>query len=274
MNKKLSNILLNLVLPLVIFVSFQRDSSPSLFKGLLISLVLAFATHIIGILISTVLIPKKGSDNTIERFACIYSNCAFMGIPIVSGIFGAEGVFYITAYMTAFNIFVWTHGVIMMTGRQEPKAMAKTLLSPTILAIILGMSFFVMQIHLPSILIESLDSLASVNTPFAMLIAGVTIGQTNNMKLFGKFRIYYVAFIKLLLIPSILLFLFSRFPMDKTVLTTAILAAACPTAATGTMFALRYDKNALYASEIFAINSLLSMLTIPLVMALTEFITK
>ncbi len=273
-NKKLSNILLNLVLPLVIFVSYQRDSSPSLLKGLFISLVLAFATHIIGILISTLLIHRNRSDGIIERFACIYSNCAFMGIPIVSGIFGTEGVFYITAYMTAFNIFVWTHGVIMMTGRQEPKAMAKTLVSPTILAIILGMVFFVLQIRIPNIVFESLNSIASVNTPFAMLIAGVTIGQTNSMKLFGKLRIYYVAFIKLLLIPIILLFLYSRFSMDKTVLTTAILAAACPTAATGTLFALRYDKNALYASEIFAITSLLSMLTIPLVMALTEFITK
>lgn len=273
-NKKLSNILLNLVVPLVIFVSYQSNSSQSLLKGLLISLVLAFVTHIAGILISTLLIRGDRADGLIERFACIYSNCAFMGIPIVNGIFGSEGVFYITAYMTAFNLFIWTHGVIMMTGKQEMKAMMKTLISPTIMAIVLGMICFIAQIRIPDILFQSLDYVASMNTPFAMLVAGVTIGQTNIKKLFIEFRIYFIALIKLLLIPVILLLLYSRFPIDKTVITTAILAASCPTAATGTLFALRYDKNALYASEIFAITSLLSMVTIPMVMALTEFILK
>ncbi len=271
-NKKLSNILLNLVVPMVIFVSYQRDSSPELVKGLLISLVLAFAAHIFGILISAVLIREGRTDAVIERFACIYSNCAFMGIPIVDGIFGSEGVFYLTAYMTAFNVFVWTHGVIIMAGKQERKAMLKTLVSPTIIAIVFGLLFFIVQIRVPGIVLQSFDYIAALNTPFAMLIAGVTIAQTDIKKLLGKLRIYFVAGIKLLLIPVLLLLIYSRFSIDKTVLTTAVLAAACPTAATGTLFALRYDKNALYASEIFAVTSLLAMVTIPIVMAFAEFI--
>lgn len=271
-NKKLSNILLNLVVPMVIFVSYQRDSSPELVKGLLISLVLAFAAHIFGILISAVLIREGRTDAVIERFACIYSNCAFMGIPVVDGIFGSEGVFYLTAYMTAFNVFVWTHGVIIMAGKQERKAMLKTLVSPTIIAIVFGLLFFIVQIRVPGIVLQSFDYIAALNTPFAMLIAGVTIAQTDIKKLLGKLRIYFVAGIKLLLIPVLLLLIYSRFSIDKTVLTTAVLAAACPTAATGTLFALRYDKNALYASEIFAVTSLLAMVTIPIVMAFAEFI--
>lgn len=271
-NKKLSNILLNLVVPMVIFVSYQRDSSPELVKGLLISLVLAFTAHIFGILISAVLIREGRTDAVIERFACIYSNCAFMGIPIVDGIFGSEGVFYLTAYMTAFNVFVWTHGVIIMAGKQERKAMLKTLVSPTIIAIVFGLLFFIVQIRVPGIVLQSFDYIAALNTPFAMLIAGVTIAQTDIKKLLGKLRIYFVAGIKLLLIPVLLLLIYSRFSIDKTVLTTAVLAAACPTAATGTLFALRYDKNALYASEIFAVTSLLAMVTIPIVMAFAEFI--
>ncbi len=271
-NKKLSNILLMLILPFVIFVSYQRESSEELLNGLIISFVLAFISHIFGIAMSYLLLRGKNKDLVIERFAVIYSNCAFIGIPLVDGIFGSEGVFYLTAYMTVFNLLLWTQGVVMMIGKQDKKTMLKTLISPTMIAIVLGIAFFTTQIRLPSILLHSFDYVASMNTPFAMLIAGVTIGQTNIKKVFGKVRIYLVTFIKLLFIPTVLLLIYSRFPIAKTVLATSILAVACPTAATGTLFAIRYDKNALYASEIFTITSLLSMITIPLIMMLAELI--
>jgi len=271
-NKKLSGILLMLVNPLLIFISYQRDFSAELLQGLLISILLAFFTHMFGIIASYLLLRGKGQDVPLERFSSIYSNCGFMGIPLINGIYGKEGVFYITAYLTIFNILIWTHGVIMMIGKQERKVMIKTLVSPTIIAVVLGFLLFLMQIRVPNNLFESFDYVASMNTPLAMIIAGVTIGQTNIMKIFGKLRIYLVAFIKLLLIPATLLFIYSRFPVGDAVLTTAILAASCPTAATGMLFAIRYDKNDLYASEIFAITTMFSLVTIPLIMMLTEYI--
>jgi predicted permease len=195
-----------------------------------------------------------------------------MGIPLINGIFGTEGVFYITAYLTVFNILIWTQGVIMMTGKQSVRSMVKTLVSPTIIATLLGFIFFVAKVHIPNTVYQSLDYVASMNTPFAMLIAGATIAQTNILKLFSKIRVYLVVFIKLLLIPAVMLIIYSRFNIEESVLTTTIVAAACPTAASGTLFALRYNKNALYASEIFALTTLFSMITIPIIMALTELI--
>lgn len=272
-NKKLSDLLLMLVNPLVIFVSYQRDFSKELLNGLMISFLLAIITHIFGIFISYLIFRGKNNpDVVIERFSTIYSNCGFMGIPLVNGIFGGEGVFYITAYMTIFNLFIWTQGLIMMVGKQDKKTMVKTLISPTLVAIILGLVFFVIQIRVPSIIFKTADYVASMNTPLAMMIAGVTIAQTNIKKVFAKLRIYLVVIVKLLLIPGILLIIYSRFPLNDVVITTAVLAAACPTAATGTLFALKYNKNAFYASEIFAITTVASMATIPIIMALTELI--
>lgn len=272
-NKKLSNILLMLVSPLLIFISYQREFSSELLNGLLISLLLAFLTHVFGIIVANVILRgKEDKDLVIERFSSIYSNCGFMGIPLINGILGSEGVFYITAYVTIFNIFIWTHGLIMMIGKQDRKTMLKTLISPTLIAIFLGFIFFITQIRVPAIMYQALDYVASMNTPLAMIIAGVTIAQTDVIRVFIKFRIYLIVFVKLLFIPLVLLFIYSRFPINGAVLTTAVIAAACPTAATGTLFALRYNKNALYASEIFAITTLVSIVTIPIVSAVMELI--
>lgn len=274
-NKTLSNIVLMLINPMVIFVSYQMDFEMRLFKGLIVSLILGIITFIISIIISIILIKKnKNYDTAIERFSAIYSNCGFIGIPLANGIFGKEGVFYITAYLTIFNLFVWTHGIIIMTGEKDIKQISKAILSPSIIAIFLGMIFFIFGIKLPVPIYEGFNSIASMNTPFAMLVAGITIAQTNVLKIFKKIRIYYICIIKLLILPIVMVFLFSFLNFERTVIITSILATSCPTGATGTLFAIKYNKDSLYASELFAMTTIFSIFTIPFIMLIVENIIK
>lgn len=274
MNKKLADLVLLLVNPLVIFMSYQRRFEGPLLKGLMISLALAFAAHFIGILTAVLILrgKKHKQELPIERFAVIYSNCGFIGIPLVNGILHSEGVFYLTAYMTVFNLFVWTHGMIIMSGKSDRKSILKAIMSPAVIATFLGFLFFIFKIMLPDVLNQSLTYLGDMNTPLAMLVAGVTIAQTDFKKIFGKLRIYYIAFFKLLLIPVVMLLLFSLFDIHKTVFLTSVLACACPTAVTVNLFSIRYGKNYLYASELFAVTTILSLLTIPLVMILANLL--
>ena len=273
-NRKLSDIVLMLVNPIVILVSYQREFDSTLLTGLLISLVMAIVTHIFGIVISRVIIRgnKHREDQIIERFAVIYSNCGFIGIPMAGGLFGSEGVFYITAYMTIFNLLIWTHGVIIMTGKTSVKSVRKALLSPSVIATIVGFLLFVTRIILPEVITDTLSYIGNMNTPLAMLVAGVTIAQTDIRKLLFKPRIYYISFVKLLLIPIAMLLVYRMFELPSLVLLTSVLAAACPTAVTVNLFSLRYDKNYLYASEIFAISTISSMITIPFVMYIANLI--
>ena len=273
-NKKLSDIVLKLANPLVIFLSYQRKFESTLLKGLLLSLVLAVTTHLFGVLISHIVLRKKNheADISIERFAVIYSNCGFIGIPLVNGIFGSEGVFYITAYITMFNLFVWTHGMITVSGKSDKKSIMKALLSPSVIATVLGFVLFVCKMMLPNIAISALAYIGNLNTPMAMMISGVTIAQTDLRLLLKKVRIYYIIFFKLLFVPIVMLLVFNLFHLPPVVLLTAILAAACPPAATINLFALSYDKNYLYASELFAMGTLFSLVTIPLVMILANMI--
>jgi malate permease and related proteins len=271
-NKKLANLVLMLVNPIVIFVSYQREFEVTLLKGLLISLVLAVATHLFGILATTIFLPKKNhADNIgIERFAVIYSNCGFMGIPLVNGIFGSEGVFYITAYMTIFNLFAWTHGMIAISGKTDKKSMMQAILSPMVIATVVGFIMFVCRLSLPSILTSALSFIGDMNTPMAMLVAGATIAQADLKKLLKKARAYYITALKLLLMPIAMLFIFQFLDLSRTVLITAVLAAACPAAATVNLFALRFDKDYLYASELFALTTIFSLITIPVVMIIAN----
>ncbi|MCC8049933.1 MAG: AEC family transporter [Clostridiales bacterium] len=273
-NKGLANLLLLVVNPIVTFMAMQADYEPELVTGLLISFALAIATHLLMIPVANLLIKKEGnSDCAIERFAVIYSNCGFFGIPLVQSILGSEGVLYLTAYMTVFNVFSWTHGLGLMTQDSSEKqstsvaASAKTLLknlcTPMIFACTIGLILFALQIKLPNILSDTLNIIGNMNTPLAMIIAGVSVAQTNIFDILKNRRIYLVTFAKLLIMPAIVFVILLLVKVDSTVAYTILVASACPCAATGTAFALKYQKNYAYSSEIYAFSTLCSLVTIP-----------
>jgi len=291
-NKRLSDILLYLVTPAVIFVSYQRDFSKDLMEGLLLSLLFATVVHAAGIFISYVLIRKKkrahetvdgkrirtyveNENCEVERIGAAYANVGYMGIPLVSGIYGSEGVFYVTAYITLFNLLIWTHGVMLMSGNKNMKfkETAKLLLSPSIISIVLGLICFVFQIKVPKIMYDALNHVASMNTPLAMLIAGVTIGKTNILKIFTRdLRRYYVLFIKLILIPLIIMAMVIKLPVNDMVKIIAVIMAASPCGTTIILFSIKYGKNSVYAAEIFTMAKLFCAATIPLIVRIAELL--
>jgi predicted permease len=130
-----------------------------------------------------------------------------------------------------------------MTGKSDKKSIGKALISPSVIATVLGFALFICRIMLPKTVRDAFTYIGNMNTPLAMLVAGITIAQTDLKKLLGKARIYYISFLKLLFVPIFMIFIYRWFSIPQTVLLTAILSAACPTAATINLFSLRYEKN-------------------------------
>ena len=103
-NKTVSNLLLLVVNPILIITVYQTEYDPELVRGLLLSFAAAAATHILGIIISTLLIrPKDGTDYSIERFNAMYSNCGFIGIPLIGSVLGDTECF-ISAHIWSCSI--------------------------------------------------------------------------------------------------------------------------------------------------------------------------
>ena len=273
-NKELSKLVLTVVNPIVILMAYQTDYKPQLVKNLLIAFGLSILSYIILIVAAYLLIPQKdGRETQIERFSAIYSNCGFMGIPLVNALFGSEGIFYLTAFLTVFNLVVWTHGIILISGERNLKNIVKVFYSPVIISIVLGIIMFFAQIRLPDIITDSLNFISNLNTPLAMIVSGVTIADTKILKLLKKPGIYYVSFLKLILLPLILIAVFSLFNVNEQIRITVLVAASAPAAAMCTLQCIRYEKNSLYASEIFAASTILSVVTLPIIVHIDNLLS-
>lgn len=262
-SKQLSTVALQVVNPVLIFMSYQKEYNSRLLKGLLWAFLLSAISFAVTILLSYLLIGKNNPDKAVERFAVVYSNCGFIGIPLVNGIYGSDGVLYLTAYITLFNLLVWTHGYMMMKGERDFSSLVKALRSPSVIAVFVGLIFYVANIRLPEVPAQAFQYIADMNTPVAMLVAGATCAQTNLLKALKNLRIYIVSIFRLLVVPLVSFGICFLLGAPKSVLMTVTIASACPVAATGTMFAIQMDRNPQKCSELFAVTTLLSALTLP-----------
>ncbi len=274
-NQQLTGVVLSVVIPAMIVDSYQIEFEVNEAKNMLLGFFLSFISSLIAILISNLL--RIGADKkklVTERFCVIFSNCGFMGIPLVYAIFGKLGVFYCNTYITMFNIILWTYGVTLMKNRSGEKRtvrqVIRSLVSPTMICIAIGLTMYLLNIKLPQPIAKATEYIASMNTPLAMIVSGVYIAQSNLLASIKKLRIYYVTLIKSFIVPLIVLVIFAFIPLDNTLRMIILIATACPTASSAMLFASNYKQDVERASNIFTICTIFSIISIPIIILIAQ----
>lgn len=273
-NKKLNALLLDVVSPAVIFTSYQTELSPSKFKNLLGVIILSFILMVMAIVISRIFIKAKGDANKylVERMAIMYTNCGNIGIPLMLALFGAEGVFLCTGFITTFNIILWSYGVMILKGSLSKTDILNVFKGPNMIAIIVGLLFYITNIRLPQIVMTPLNMIASMVTPLSMLLIGATLSSSKIKELFLKTRVYYVVIIHNILVPFCALLLY-HFVLKKFLIVEpivwliAFIGICCPVGASAPMFAMKFGKDEKYASSLLSVSTIFSILTIPLMIS-------
>lgn len=278
-NRTISGILLMVITPAMLLDAlFSMEYSPLIFRGFLLSVVLGFLSHFAVICVTHLLLGKKGRHPRVgmERYLAVYSNCGYMGIPLVSSVFGAEAVLYMTGYMIAFNILNWTHGLVVITGETSFRQVIRGLMSPTVICTVIGIAVFALRIPIEQHVLRVVTYIGSMNTPLGMIVAGTALAETGLLGVLKKPRLIFVTGLKLLVAPTVTFFLLllvmQVIPVADKIFYAILIPAACPTAVTGTMMALRYDQDYEYASQEFVLSTLLSMLTIPALVSCAQLI--
>ena len=179
----LSNLLVYIIVPAMVVNSYRMEFSTQILHNLLAAFGMSVLSVLLGTVITLLLTAHKtGSRMPIFRFACIFSNAAYMGFPLISALFGSEGLLYASAYVTVFNILLWTLGYGLVSGGSSVKEVARSLVrTPVLYAIVVGLGIYLLQIPLPALITQPLELLAGVNTPLSMLITGMLIaaGEVN-----------------------------------------------------------------------------------------------
>ena len=269
----ITDIVLYIVAPCVIIHAFQRPFEPAMLRGLLLSFLLAVLAQAVSILIGRLCFrdPDVGRRKVL-RFATVFSNCGFMGLPLQQAILGSDGVFYCAAFLAAFNIFAWTWGFAMMSGDRRSLSARKLLLNPGILGVVIGIVLFVCSISLPQIILQPVTYLAGLNTPVPMLVIGYHLSHANLRRAFSSFSCYLCMALRLLILPLLVLFVLRIFPLNDTLVISTVISVSAPVAALCTMFSAKFKSDTELSVSLVSASTLLSIITMPVVIALAQLL--
>ena len=137
-----SQLLLYVVTPAIIMDSFAMERTPALDRQLLIAGAALAGTYGLYMLLSIALFRRRDPDERgILRFASIYGNKGFMGLPLVQAALGSEATMVAALALAVFNVVIWTHGIVIIGGRERLSA-AKVICNPAALGFVAALILF------------------------------------------------------------------------------------------------------------------------------------
>ena len=286
--KGVTELLVLIVTPCVIIHSFiQQTFSPSLLGDLGWALAAAVFAHVVGSVIAFVCLraaargdalptgaaredarPPEVARVGVMRFAVIFSNAGFMGLPLEYAILGADGVFFGAMYVVVFNIACWTWGVAVMCKGAKTTGLRSILVNPGTVGVAIGLPFFLFSLKLPEVVGRPLQMMADLNTPLAMIMVGWYLAEADLRPVLCRGAVYGVAVLRLLVVPlamiGALVGVRACVPALNPVMAVAIVTAvSAPVAALTTVIAARYGRDVTTATGLVSGTTLLSILTMP-----------
>lgn len=272
--KQMTKLLFNVVTVCIILNSFSSvEFTKQRLSEMGYMVLTCVVATFLGFLITLPLYKKTSPQRRgALKFASVFSNCGFMAIPLAQGLFGEEGVFYVSIFMCTFQILIWTLGIVLINGGKGKISIKKIVINPGVIGIILGVTVFFLRIRLPYVVTTPVEFMANLNTPLAMVITGYYL--KNLVLKITKEDIYVgiCCLIRLVIVPLMTFGIMYLLGLRGTILCCAVLPAAAPSASNTTLFAVTFGGDGDYASRIVSISTLLSLITIPLIMALAQAI--
>lgn len=270
----ITELVLYVVSPCLIINAFLREYDSAMMKSLFTALLCSVGILSLSVIIAKLLFGKIEENRAvILKFAVVFSNCGFMSIPLQQALLGDEGVFYGAVFLAVFNFFMWSYGLITMSGEKKPKMMIKALVNPGIIGTAIGIILFIFSIRPPEAITSAVDYLASMNTALPMLVIGYYLATSNLKRAFSSLLSYIAMALRLIVIPLLTLIILFMLKVDKVMLQAIVISVSSPVATFTTMFSAKYGRDTELSVGIVAATALLSMITIPIVVGLAQYIT-
>lgn len=267
-SRDLSNVLLYAVIPCVILRSYMSEFSTEKLRAMGLSALIAVIAFAASIAVAYL---TCGTRHRIENFAVAFGNAGFIGIPLVTAVFGPEAAFYVVSFSTFANLLQWTYGIVIISGKKETMNLRMVFVNPVFISMVIGIALFVLQPTLPTVVTGTIGYIADGNTVLAMIILGYYLSKVQLRGLFADARLYLFSALRLLVVPAVTILVFLPFPFARGEITLiTLIAAATPIASSTAIFAQKFDQDYRQAVSYVCLSTILSVATLPLVMLVAE----
>ena len=261
---KLTDFVVFVTLPCMIFESFNMAFSLESLKQGALALLIAVGMSCVALLLGKVLYNRFPSEEkSILQYGTLVSNSGFAGLPVVSGAYGDEGLFLGSLFIIPTRILMWSAGISLFTRADAKQAVKKVLLNPGIIAVEVGLVRMLFQIPLPHFVDTAVDNLGGCTSPMAMALVGAILVDVPLKTVFDLKSFYLVA-VRQFLLPGICLAALRLLHVDPLTIGVSVVITGMPIGSTTAILAQKYVADAKFASKCVFISTLTSLVTVPI----------
>ena len=263
--RSMTNLVVNLVLPCNILYAFS-NADASAFRSMLVVVVMAFLIQLVWYLLSKVLWRDMQENRRgVMRYAFQFSNCGYLGNPVIEGLYGAQGLVYASVFLLPVRLFMWSVGLecFQEEAGSFRKTIRRALTHPCVLATILGVVWMFFPIKLPDFLYNTISGFNQCLTPLTMLVIGFIMAETDLRKMFCK-DLFVITALRLLIQPMLVLAVCRLLNLETLVAEVVTVLVSMPVANTTALLASQHDCDYTFASNVVVFTTLVSMITIPI----------
>ena len=279
-SKNLSKLIITVGQPMMIIGALNNATfTPENLKIALLAALIGVGMHVIMGLVAF-LLYRKGKDvnhSKLMEFGIVFTNCGFLGFPILDSIYGGNiGSFMGAFYLISFNLFLWTWGIIILARERDDIKLTpkKAILNYGTVPCAIGLAFYLLKFvfQIPQPIGNFFNYLSNLCTPISVLITGGLLATISLKEMFKNKSLYVFSFLKLLAIPVVICVIAKLIGLSDTYIILCTVMAGLPCASTVTMLAELHDIEPGYASQTVGITSLLTTATLPCVVLFANWI--
>lgn len=212
-------------------------------------------------------LPLKDNADRVFPLLCVFGNVGFIGIPLSTQFFGPTGLMYAFSLNVAFNIALFSYGLMILSG--ESKVSVKSVLTdPCLICTVVMLALYVAPFRFPSFVGTAFTMTGNMMTPLAMLIIGHEIANMKVLDLIKDGWAYVVSLLRLLVIPTIVCVIFMFLPVDHEVLKVLVFLLAMPCGTLNVILSQQYGTNPQFASRATTQTMILFLITVPIMLVI------
>lgn len=286
-SRRLMARLVNLCLPLFLFYNVTSKFTHEDLMNVLQVAGLPFLTVGFNWLVSVVIVKLGWVHKEIAGafIACFTgATVTFLGIPVISIMFGEQAIGYLLVYFFANVIFIWTIGLygvqldgVHRAGRAQPRLFSvrsiKMFFQPPLQGFLLGVIFVVLALPVPEPLMMITRDLGHVTSPLALVFIGMTIQHIGFEKIKHIPReVWFILFSCFVLRPLVMYFATGWAGMESDVRQVFIVSSCMPVSSVIGVLAKNYGADEAFCSEAIGISTLSLLVALPVILIFVRMI--
>lgn len=229
---------------------------------ILVSLVLLVVLVVFGKVLAKKLQPT-GYNRAVYEYSLIIANGSYFGYPLVTSLFGADALLDVLVFSIPTMFYTYTLGYELLTESNGHGFQLKRLLTPVVVAMLLGCVVGLTGIPVPDVITQVTTSAAGCLGPAGMLLLGIALGKFDFKELLGHKTVYVVVAMRLVVIP---LFIFAAMKLLRLefALMPALMTYAMPCGLNTIVFPQMIGHDCTRGAALVMISTVFALLTIPL----------